>query len=357
MKRFFKWLLLLVLIGVAVFILWPEKRYKAYQVDADYLSQTESYNIPDMPPDWTWQYFEAKDGTNLRWGETGNRDAAKASIIFVPGYTATMDMYGEHVDQLARRGFHVMGIDMRGQGGSDRHRSSFPEKLWVKDFGVYSADLVSWLDSLGLPDTRPVLLAGSSFGGHVVTRTLAEHPDLPVNAVYLIAPALRPKAGDYNLEQIKRASKFSILMGKSHQYVPGQTDWRPEHDDLKAISRCSSEPKRVHYRDVIFTRKPEQRVGGVTYKWFYEFILSSDKINNEKVLSRIDWPITIITAENDDFVENADNAKACKSYFSNCREVFIPGAGHCLLQETDFVFETMIEEFDRLYERTISGPF
>jgi len=98
----------------------------------------------------------------MRYGQTGNSGAARATIVMIPGYTATMDMYGEQVGHLATRGYHVIGFDLRGQGGSERARTSQPEKLLIKDFKVYSNDVALFLQQMNIPSNRPVILMGMS---------------------------------------------------------------------------------------------------------------------------------------------------------------------------------------------------
>jgi len=123
LNRVLKGFGLVLLLGALAFFLWPEKAYEAYQVSPEYQAQVDAFHL-------------------------GNGKAAKATLIIIPGYTATMSMYGEHVDMLARRGYHVIGIDMRGQGGSERHRTSQPEKLWVDDFKDYSDDLAAFVKGM-----------------------------------------------------------------------------------------------------------------------------------------------------------------------------------------------------------------
>jgi len=336
------------------FYFWPEKSYTPYQVDGAYQAQVDNFKVPDMPPDWQWRNYAAADGTRLRWGETGNGDAAKASIIWVPGYTATLDMYGEHFDLLARRGFHVLGLDLRGQGGSERHRDKHPEKLWIDDFADYSADVDGWMKSLNLPDGRPVILAGVSFGGHVVTRTAGDF-EVDIDGLYLVAPAFKPKSGEYSFEEAGRLMRVSRLLGKSKHYVLGNGNWVPDGLDYTQGSDCSSNPKRLYLRDAVFTNKPEQRVGGVTNQWGAEFFESSKYLNTPEFYARLKVPTTIISASNDTFVVTEENSQACADHIANCREVLIPNTGHCLPQESDAVVTQMMDEVDRLYEKVTSN--
>ncbi len=353
MRKFLKFTGLFIIALLVLGLVWPESRYKPYEVDDAYRVQAEAFHIPDMPPDWKWHDFETKDGTRLRWGETGNRHAAKASIIWVPGYTATLDMYGEHFDLLARKGFHVMGLDLRGQGGSQRYRAKQPEKLWIDDFSTYSSDVKDWIESQRIANDRPLILSGTSFGGHVVARAAGEH-ELPIDALYLIAPAFKPKSTPYTFEEAMRLMNVSRKLGKAKRYVYGQKDWRPDGLDYTQGSDCSSNPERLYLRDAVFTRRPEQRVGGVTNQWGVEFFESSLFVNQPEFYKKLTVPVTIISAENDTFVVTEENSQACSKYIQDCLEVAIPATGHCLPQESDAVVNQMMDEFDRLLVRASS---
>ena len=343
---------LLVLLGVLAFFFWPEKKYKPYQVSKEFQAQVDNFYLPDMPPDWQWKTFEAVDGTKLRWGETGNGAAAKATLIMVPGYTATMSMYPEHVDMLARRGYHVVGIDMRGQGGSERHRKSQPEKLWVDDFKDYSDDLAGFIKTLPRLDNQPVIPVGMSFGGHVSLRMAGDHSGL-VDGLFLMAPAIEPKAGDMSFEQAKSLMGWARRLGKSKRYLQGNENWKPFQEDLSVanIDLCASNPKRLPNRDVVFTRNPAERVGGVTAQWGAEFFESSEFIRAEGYLENIDIPLTIVSAEVDHFVVTAVNQAACDGRLPHCQKLDLKGAGHCLMQESDAHLEEIFDGLDALLER------
>jgi len=343
---------LLVLLAVLAFFFWPEKKYKPYQVSPEYQAQVDAFYLPDMPPDWVWKSFEASDGTKLRWGETGNGAAAKATVVMVPGYTATMSMYGEHVDMLARRGYHVVGIDMRGQGGSDRHRPEQPEKLWVDDFSQYSDDLAAFIESLPKSEKQPVVIAGMSFGGHVALRMAGDYHRL-VDGLFLLAPAIEPKAGEMSFEDAKNLMNWARRLGKSKRYLQGNENWKPFREDLSeaSIELCASNPKRLPNRDVVFTRNPAERVGGVTAQWGVEFFESSEYIREEGYLEKIDIPTVLVSAEVDYFVSTETNQAACDSRFPNCERLDLTGAGHCLLQESDALLEEMFDGLDALFSR------
>lgn len=343
---------LFLVVGALAFFFWPEKAYVPYQVTPAYQAQVDAFNLPDMPPDWVWKTFDAADGTTLRWGQTGNSKAAKATLVMIPGYTATMSMYGEHVDMLARRGYHVVGIDMRGQGGSQRHREAQPEKLWVDDFKDYSDDLAAFITTLPKSTDQPIIPVAISFGGHVGVRMAGDYPEL-VDGLFLLAPAIEPKAGDMSFDQAKNLMNWARRLGKSKHYLQGNENWKPFRENLSdaGIELCASNPKRLPNRDVVFTRNPAERVGGVTAQWGAEFFESSAYIREEGYLENIDVPMTMVSAEVDNFVSTQVNQSSCDSRFPNCQRLDLKGAGHCLLQESDAHLKEMFDGLDALLER------
>ena len=348
----------LVLLSIIAFFAWPEKSYDPYQVSDGYLAQVNKFNIPDMPSDWKWSKFTSSDGVKLRYGQTGNAMSAQATVVIIPGYTATMDMYGEQVGHVAERGYHVVGFDLRGQGGSDRARSRQPEKLYVKDFKVYSNDVALFLQDLDIPEDRPVILMAMSFGGHVAFRVAGEHPDL-VDGLLLLAPALQPKAGDMSFEEALRLLKTGDILGKDKRYLPGEKNWEPyNEDDLLrvGIEHCASSPKRLPMRDAVFTLRPEQRVGGVTFKWGHEFFRSSEFVLQDGYSESIVKPVSMIHAELDHFVVTDINKEVCDTRMLDCVSVAIPGGGHCLMQETDPVLDKIYEALDQVVSRTEKQP-
>jgi len=359
MKQFLFVVLGLFLLAIIGFFSWPEQKYEPYKVKPEYLAQVKAFDIPDMPADWTWDMFVSEDGIKMRYGQTGNITSARATVVMIPGYTATMDMYGEQAEDIAARGYHIIGFDLRGQGGSERPRTSQPEKLLIDDFKIYSNDLALFLQSLDLPDDRPIILMAMSFGGHVAFRVGAEHSDL-IDGLLLLAPALRPKSGDMSFNQMTRILLIGDALGRDRSYLPGETNWMPaSEDDLLrvGIEHCSSSPKRLPMRDAIFTIRPEQRVGGVTFNWARQFFGSSNFVLQDGYPESISLPVTMIHAELDHFVETQVNKDVCDMRMANCVSIAIPGSGHCLTQETDPVLDEIYEALDQIVERVeLSQP-
>jgi pimeloyl-ACP methyl ester carboxylesterase len=115
--------------------------------------------------------------------EVAGPDSAPVVVLAagasVPGY-----IWQPTFDTLRASGYRVIRYDYYGRGWSDR-----PKIPLTQD--VYVHQLAELLDSLGV--TRPITLAGLSYGGTVITSFAAAHPD-KVGALVYVDPAIhRPR--------------------------------------------------------------------------------------------------------------------------------------------------------------------
>lgn len=157
-----------------------------------------------------------------------------------------------------------------------------------------------------------------------------------------------------SFEEALRLLKTGNLLGKDKRYLPGHTNWKPaSEDDLLRVGmeHCASSPKRLPMRDAVFTLRPEQRVGGVTFNWGRQFFGSSNFVLQPGYPESIEKPITMIHAELDDFVETEINKEVCDSRLPDCVSIAIAGTGHCLTQETDPVLDEIYKALDELVFR------
>ena len=354
MKRLLKISAFVLAILILIVVIWPEKKHVIFTPDAGYLAKSAEYNLPNLPPDWEDYTFESAEGTAIRWGETGNRAAGKATVLFIPGYTSSMDMYGYHVNQIASRGYHVAGLDLRGQGRSGRHRDSQPEKLYADDFNVYADDVARLIKAQGFGDDKPLIVLGSSFGGHI-SLLLAGDFDASVDGLVLLAPAYEPNTAPLSLGMTKAVVGAAKLLGKSKQYAATQGPWRPDGTDLTAPSDCSSYPPRLYLRDTLFVRDPSQRVGGATNQYLSGLIRSGEYLQTDAFEARVTVPVEMIAAETDTIINNAVSEDACVNGLPNCTLTILPGTGHCLTLENDDVLGAIFDKIDVIFSAITEG--
>lgn len=332
------------------FLIWPESKPVDYVAGDDFKAQVAAFNVPELPKDWTIQKVAMTDGTTIHVGQSGDRDSAKASILMVPGYTSSIDFYGDQYDMLTARGFHVVAMDLRGQGRSSRHRADYPQKLYVKDFSVYGDDIAAVTAKLKLGSDKPLVIMGTSLGGAAVTRAAQDH-DLGDARLLLLAPAYRPSTPPLSFNSAKRVIDTARFLGKGERYIFGQTDWVPDETDFSVTTDCGSYPARLHTRDAMYMRAPELRVGGMTINLIGEMLENGEIVTAPKRAAAMDMPVTMITAERDVIIDTSISEAACTDGFPDCKLIKMPDTLHCLTLENDAIITAIYDEAETLLAR------
>lgn len=119
----------------------------------------------------------ASDGIRLRlalWPAQDDGAALRGTVLLFPGRTEYLEKYADTGTDLAGAGWHVLGIDWRGQGLSDRLLPD-PRPGHIEDFVDYQTDvaaMVAAAQALDLP--QPWTLLAHSMGGAIGLRALDE---------------------------------------------------------------------------------------------------------------------------------------------------------------------------------------
>ncbi len=108
------------------------------------------------------------------------------AIVFVHGYIppslyTTTGNYSTYVDYLARNGFVVFKIDLRGHAESEGEAGG---GYYGSDYIVDTLNARAALQSSDFVNPDKVGLWGHSMAGNVVTRALAAKPDVPAAAIW-----------------------------------------------------------------------------------------------------------------------------------------------------------------------------
>ncbi|MCA8889746.1 MAG: alpha/beta fold hydrolase [Parvularculaceae bacterium] len=141
--------------------------------------------------------FKGFGGLTLRADASGKEDAPTILLIHAAG--RSRKAWRDVGSSLALAGRHVINLDLRGHGGSDRAQ----DKRY--DFDSYVEDLRCVLAQL---PSRPVIVA-SEFGGLVAVAALGEAPS-PLAAGLVLAdapPKLDGPASTNAQEELRRAAQ------------------------------------------------------------------------------------------------------------------------------------------------------
>ena len=125
----------------------------------------------------TPSYVEVAPGVRLfvqDWGPHSGKP-----IVLLHGWPSNHLIFETQSVALARRGYRVVAIDMRGFGQSDQPWDGNDYDTWASDIGAVLAAL----------DLREVTLAGYSMGGAIVMHYVATHHDNRVARLALLAAA------------------------------------------------------------------------------------------------------------------------------------------------------------------------
>lgn len=108
------------------------------------------------------------------------------AVIFIHGYIPpgqykTVGQYSDYVDYIARNGFVVFKIDLRGHGSSEGTPSG---AYFSPDYIVDTLNAYSALQSSGLVDPEKIGLWGHSMAGNVVMRSLVVKPEIRAAVIW-----------------------------------------------------------------------------------------------------------------------------------------------------------------------------
>ena len=108
------------------------------------------------------------------------------AIVFIHGYIPptqykTLERYVDYVDYLARNGFVVFKIDLRGHGDSQGQAGG---GYFGSDYVVDTLNAYAALEKADFVDPKAIGLWGHSMAGNIVLRSLAIHPTIPAAVIW-----------------------------------------------------------------------------------------------------------------------------------------------------------------------------
>lgn len=108
------------------------------------------------------------------------------AIIFIHGYIPpanyqTLVNYASYVDYLARNGFVVLKIDLRGHGASEGEASG---AYYSSDYIIDTLNARAALQNYEMVNPNAIGIWGHSMAGNVTLRAMASMPDVPAAVIW-----------------------------------------------------------------------------------------------------------------------------------------------------------------------------
>ena len=222
----------------------------------------------------------------------------------------------------------VVVPDQRGHGRSDLG----PPDDWNLD--TWADDLAGLIDVLGLH--APVVL-GTSFGGFVVQRYLARHPEQPAGAV-LIATGPRAASQAETVERFRELGGDEAAAAMATSFAEAsekaQQDWARYCAPFLAVRPLTAE----------FTRVMQARIS--TDQVNRHFTPSLPQLDLRPGLASTRCPVLVLVGEQDPLVPPSNAEEAVLALPDGLATFHrVANAGHQVLWDAPHVVQDMLQPF------------
>ncbi len=274
-------------------------------------------------------WLRADDGLRIRAGHWPAREAAGTVLLF-PGRTEYVEKYNELALELNAAGYHVLTLDWRGQGLSDRLIAD-PRPGHVHAFRDYQRDVVELLVTAGemsLP--RPWHLLAHSMGGAIGLAAMQD--GMPVSSAAFSAPMWGLGLSRATIALARVVTTIARHLGHAERAAPRSGGYEPLvlkrtfHENL-----LTSDGTRFGRMIAEAAAWPELAIGGVTNHWLAEALAECRRL---APLPAPDVP-TLVGLGSDERIVSAEAIRQRVERWPEARLMLLPGARHEPLMERD----------------------
>ncbi len=283
-----------------------------------------------LPPNWVTPVFPdgfeivvpTDDGAELLVGRAGPEDGPV--VVLVHGLTSNHHDWGPVAQALVDDGFHVVGVNQRGHGGSTVGSQGFGPARQGADVGQV-------LTALNLND---VTLAGHSMGGVAALGLMTLRPETGADRVgkLVLVATLADAVGPDRRNALK--------MGNSERYR------NIADNDTHAAAGArfvfgTTTPSRAMVNDALasYRRCPfETRIGAAVGMIGYDV---------RHLLPKISVPTTVLCGTKDRLTKHSEN-RAIAEAIPGAVMVSVPDAGHLVIWEEVALVASTIAEAARV---------
>jgi lysophospholipase len=305
-----------------------------------------------MPPDAIEEYISAADGVRLRTA-SWTPSSTSGTVTVLGGRGEFIEKYFEVVGELLGRGFSVVAMDWRGQGGSDRPLRD-ARKGHVEDFSQFERDLVALTEKiLARECPRPWLGLCHSMGAAVVVGA-AVGGRCPFERLVLTSPMIAVKGVNHlGLTGLFIAALDRLGIGDA--FAPGsagESGWlRPFEGNV-----FTSDERRFARIAKLVAASPSLTLGGPTIGWTHAAFRHMRRLENSTFAPGTLTPMLVVAAGADQVTDTAATERFTSRLGRAARVVVIEGAQHEILIERDFYRAQFWTAFDQFALGSAAGP-
>ncbi|MFN8521584.1 MAG: alpha/beta hydrolase [Chloroflexota bacterium] len=256
--------------------------------------------------------FAQVNGLRLHYVDWGT--AGRPPLLLLHGLAVHARSWDHQAERLSA-GFHVVAMDQRGHGDSDRPPP--------RDYATahYVADMVGIEDALGW---RKMSVIGQSMGGHNGMLFAMDHPDRVERLVISdVEPVFR-----YDLLGPTRHATELPVYARLEDLIEEYRRRAPNTDDATHRRRAEHATRAL----------PD---GRLTLKYDVNAPRNWDAVDLWPRLREIRCPTLVLRGEISPVLRQED-AERMAATIPDCRLVVIPGAGHSVASDNpDFFFDTV----------------
>ena len=294
------------------------------------------------PPGAILEELRAVDGVRLRAARWMPKGDPRGTVALFGGRAEYIEKHFETIGDLVDRGFCVVALDWRGQGGSERQLKN-RDKHHIDDFSLYERDLSAFVNEIVAPYCpKPYFALGHSMGAAILLM-IAHTGRLPFERVVLTSPMIaianmrRPRL-------IQGAIEALDFVGLGGAFAPGgggrpiglqPFEGNPLTSDQARFARVSSSVRA----------DPTIGVGWPTIGWLHAAFRLMRQFEDPHYPRAIFTPILVIASGAD----RVTDLRACERFSERLRGgriVVVEGAEHELLIERDVFREQFWAAFD-----------
>lgn len=242
------------------------------------------------------------------------------SILFLHGNSAGAAMFKEQFNFSLNDKFHLVAIDLPGHGkscGAEEPENSYNLPSIVKAVGRIIADI-----------NKPLIIAGSSFGGHIALELL-DIESILIKGIFIDGTPPLTSAADLSNAFLPNPASASLFKEQNSD------------EELKQLTAaCINNPKHyAFFEDMVKTTDPR-------FRSFIFKSVANNEMKDEKLIAETSSvPIAVLHGEADKIINRDYYEKIAYNSLWRSRIHLIPDAGHLPCLENPLLYNDLLTQY------------